>query len=158
MHEYYQKTLTCRATCVATIVDPRYKDQTSTWFEDSRGDSIRMHKKAIDRCNKETYHRYQTHVSEINTFERLNQEEETRAKIERDPQNRQDPFFEFEDKRANAVKPELERYLEEPLIPCDLKTSHLDRVEILVKQAIRVPYSCSNRSRLASNTSLFSSN
>jgi hypothetical protein len=101
----------------------------------SRGDSIRIHKKAIDRCNKETYHRYQTYVSEINTFERLNQEEETREKIERDPQNRQDPFFEFEDKRANAVKPELERYLEEPLIPCDLKTSHLDRVEILVKQA-----------------------
>ena len=125
MHEYYQKTLTRRAACVATIIDPRYKDQIFTWFEDSGGDSMRMYKKAIDRF-KETYNRYRTRASEINTFERLNQEEETREKEERDPQDWRDPFFEFEDKRAHAVKPELERYLEEPLIPRDLKTSHLD--------------------------------
>jgi hypothetical protein len=47
---------------------------------------MRIHKKAIDRC-KETYHRYQTRISEINTSEPLNQEEETREKEERDLQD-----------------------------------------------------------------------
>jgi hypothetical protein len=55
----------------------------------------------------------------------LNQEE-IRDEAERDPQVWRDPLFEFEDKRAYTVKLELERYLEEPLIPRDLKTSHLD--------------------------------
>ena len=86
---------------------------------------MRIHKKAIDRF-KETYNRYQTRASELDTYTRLNRDEEESDIGDKVEDNWQDPFFEFEDKRVHVIKPELDRYLEEPLILRDLKTSHLD--------------------------------
>jgi phage regulator Rha-like protein len=94
MHEYYLRTLTTRAACIATIVDPRYKDQIFTWFEESGGDGMRMHNKAMTRF-KETYNRYQTRASEIDTYERLNRDEKQSKEEDGHEDDWRDPFFEF---------------------------------------------------------------
>jgi len=86
---------------------------------------MQIHNKAMTRF-KETYDRYQTQASEINTYRRLNRDKKPHKEEDRHEDDWRDPFFEFKDKRANTVKSELDRYLDEPLLPRDSKTSHLE--------------------------------
>jgi hypothetical protein len=95
------------------------------WFEESGGDGMRMHKKAMTRF-RETYNRYQARSSEIDTYELLNRDVRQSREGDAHDDDWRDPFFEFKDKRANAVKSELDRYLDEPLLPRDSKTSYLE--------------------------------
>jgi hypothetical protein len=84
-----------------------------------------MHNKAMTRF-KETYNRYQTRASEIHTYERLSRDEKQSKEGDGHEDDWRDPFFQFKDKRANTVKSELDRYLDERLLPRDSKTSHLE--------------------------------
>ena len=86
---------------------------------------MRMHNKAMTRF-KETYNRYQTRASEIDTYERLNWDKKPPKEGDRHKDDQQDPFFEFKDKRVNTVKSELDQYLDKPLLPCHSKTSSLE--------------------------------
>jgi hypothetical protein len=126
MHEYYLRTFTTRAACVATIVDPRYKDRIFTWFEESVGDGMRMHNKAVTRF-KETYNRYQTRASEIDTYERLHRDEKQSKEGDGHRMTGGTPFLNSKMReQILSNQSSTDRYLDEPLLPRDSKTSHLE--------------------------------
>lgn len=124
MHKYYLKSLTNTAACTATILDPRYKDQVFTYLEDSGEDGMQIHTKAMDLSNL-TYNRYQTRKSQIDTYQRslLNAQYQEQSDEEEEDDWR-DPFHEFQDIRLRNIRPELDRYLEEPLVSRLGKESH----------------------------------
>jgi hypothetical protein len=73
---------------------------------------MRMHNKAMTRF-KETYNRYQTRASEIDTYEQLNCDEKQSKEGDGTRMTGGTPFLSSKDKRANTAKSELDLYLDE---------------------------------------------
>ena len=127
MYKYYKKSLVNRASSVATILDPRYKDRVFTWLEEEGGDDIRVQDKAKAHF-KTVFNRYQSRQSHIETYKRTMADEEWENQEIGEIQDQnawRDPFFEFRDTRVYQVRSELDRYLNEPLVDRSTKDSHL---------------------------------